>query len=129
MVMFQFELSMHTLDDDLNDLSNVLVKSVNVHHSPSQEQYVFFFLIRNTMAGMNSRFADKLSIKKSTNYLIDNQSTALCPFSLFVLVLEFFLQSPQHETLFVNKSASLLSLLPYSLQEPTYDTILRKLRR
>ena len=129
MVMFQFELSMHTLDDDLNDLSNVLVKSVNVHHSPSQEQYVFFFLIRNTMAGMNSRFADKLSIKKSANYLIDNQSTALCPFSLFVLVLEFFLQSPQHETLFVNKSASLLSLLPYSLQEPTYDTILRKLRR
>lgn len=81
------------------------------------------------MAGMNSRFADKLSIKKSTNYLIDNQSTALCPFSLFVLVLKFFRQSPQHETLFVNKSASLLSLLPYSLQEPTYDTILSKLRR
>ena len=84
MVMFQFELSMHTLDDDLNDLSNVLVKSVNLHHSLSREQYVFFFLIRNTMAEMNSRFADKLSIKKSTNYLIDNQSTALCPFSLFV---------------------------------------------
>ena len=101
---------MLTLDDDLNDLSNVLVKSVNVHHSPSQEQSAVFFLIRNTMAGMNSRFADKLSIKKSTNYLLDNQSTALCPFSLFVLVLEFFLQSPQHETLFVNKSASLLSL-------------------
>ena len=34
---------MHTLDDDLNDLSNVLVKSVNVHHSPSQEQSVVFF--------------------------------------------------------------------------------------
>ena len=101
---------MRTLDDDLNDLSHVLVKSVNLHHSLSREQYVFFFLIRNTMAEMNSRFADKLSIKKSTNYLIDNQSTALCPFSLFVLVLEFFLQSPQHETLFVNKSASLLSL-------------------
>ena len=98
---------MRTLDDDLNDLSNVLVKSVNLHHSLSREQ---FFLIRNAMAEMNSRFADKLSIKKSTNYLIDNQSTALCPFSLFVLVLEFFLQSPQHETLFVNKSASLLSL-------------------
>lgn len=129
MVMFQFELSMHTLDDDLNDLSNMLVKSVNLHHSPSQEQSVVFFKIRNTMAGMNSRFADKLSIKKSTNYLIDNQSTALCPFSLFVLVLKFFRQSPQHETLFVNKSASLLSLLPYSLQEPTYDTILSKLRR
>ena len=41
------------------------------------------------MAGMNSRFADKLSIKKSTNYLIDNQSTALCLFSLFVLVLDY----------------------------------------
>ena len=81
------------------------------------------------MAGMNSHFVDKLSIKKSTDYLIDNQSTALCPFSLFFLMLEFFLQSPQHETLFVNKSVSLLSLLLYSLQEPTYDTILSKLKR
>ena len=71
------------------------------------------------MAEMNSRFADKLSIKKSTNYLIDNQSTALCPFSLFVLMLEFSLQSPQHKTSFVNKSVSLLSLLLCSLQEPT----------
>ena len=34
---------MRTLDDDLNDLSNVLVKSVNLHHSPSQEQSVVFF--------------------------------------------------------------------------------------
>ena len=34
---------MLTLDDDLNDLSNVLVKSVNLHHSLSREQYVFFF--------------------------------------------------------------------------------------
>ena len=33
---------MHTLDDDLNDLSHVLVKSVNLHHSPSREQCVFF---------------------------------------------------------------------------------------
>ena len=120
---------MRTLDDDLNDLSHVLVKSVNLHHSLSREQYVFFFLIRNTMAEMNSRFADKLSIKKSTNYLIDNQSTALCPFSLFVLMLEFFLQSLQHETSFLNKSVSLLSLLLCSLQEPTHNTILSKLRR
>ena len=62
---------MRTLDDDLNDLSNVLVKSVNLHHSLSREQ---FFLIRNAMAEMNSRFADKLSTKKSANYLIDNQT-------------------------------------------------------
>ena len=72
---------MHTLDDDLNDLSNVLVKSVNVHHSPSQEQSVVFFLIRNTMAGMNSRFADKLSIKKSTNYLKPKH----CPLPFFII--------------------------------------------